>query len=438
MLDRRILALGLVSLLPAACGSTEAGESGSDAITYREHVLPIVAEHCVTCHTAGAIAPFALDEIDSARTWGAAAVAAVEARTMPPFGVNNDGSCNTFADAHWLEQDEIDTLRAWVDGGMPEGDPELPMPEPPVPDTLDLANVVEVSTPEYTPVAQTLSAEAADDYQCFIVELDQDRDRYLVGFEVVPGNDDIVHHVLGFKVNPNLFGNGDTMQVLDDASPDQLGWDCLGAAGDDVIVEGVPVTWAPGIGATLFPTGTGIPMRSDDVLVVQMHYHLGNGNALDSTQIRLAYADTVERPATQVLWDPFLYSSIFGDPTPLTPGLPSVTYSWDESFRTMTMRDDAALDLWSVLPHMHQRGRKMSIELEHAVDGSRSCAAEVDRYDFDWQRAYFYEEPLRITADDRLHVTCDWDTTADVEPVMPGFGTEAEMCLVGVYVAAPT
>lgn len=91
------------------------------------------------------------------------------------------------------------------------------------------------------------------------------------------------------------------------------------------------------------------------------------------------------------------------------------------------------IEILGLIPHMHKRGRRMSIELQTA-DGLQ-CGADVDRWDFDWQRAYFFEQPLAATLDDRLHVTCEWDTTDTTTPVMPGFGTDDEMCLVGVMFA---
>jgi hypothetical protein len=87
-----------------------------------------------------------------------------------------------------------------------------------------------------------------------------------------------------------------------------------------------------------------------------------------------------------------------------------------------------------VLPHMHQRGRRMSIDFD--VAGSEVCGADVDRYDFDWQRAYFLETPIPMSLADSIRVTCDWDTRSDSAPVLPGFGTADEMCLVGLFVVA--
>jgi hypothetical protein len=40
-----------------------------------------------------------------------------------------------------------------------------------------------------------------------------------------------------------------------------------------------------------------------------------------------------------------------------------------------------------------------------------------------------------MTMDDRIAVECTWDTRDATAPVGPGFGTDDEMCLVGLYIA---
>jgi hypothetical protein len=426
--------VAFASLTLIACNENSddgADEGAEPRVTYYDDVLPIVADHCVTCHSEGGLAPFVIDDYEQAREWATSISAAASARTMPPWGVDNSGSCNEFTDARWLEEEEIAVLEQWVQDGLLEGEPRDPI-EPPAPAVLTGNQIVDVDTPLYTPVPET-DGGGLEDYQCFLLDMGQDTDRYLVGFDVIPGNDRTVHHVLGFKVNPGIFNNADTMQALDDASPDQIGWDCFGAAGENVFVEGVPVTWAPGTGATMFPEGTGIPLLADDVLVVQMHYNLTNETGDDSTKIRLSFADEVERPAVQVLWDPFLYASVLGSPEYIEPGKESVTYEWAETISTMTNITDAdSVEVWGLLPHMHKRGRTMTIDFE--TDAGMACGARVDRWDFDWQQGYFLEQPLVVGVDQQMHVSCNWNTMGDTMPVAGGFGTKDEMCLVGLYV----
>jgi hypothetical protein len=47
---------------------------------------------------------------------------------------------------------------------------------------------------------------------------------------------------------------------------------------------------------------------------------------------------------------------------------------------------------------------------------------------------YFYQQPLVVDGADTLHVTCTYDTTDATEPVLPGWGTQNEMCLMGLFV----
>ena len=78
------------------------------------------------------------------------------------------------------------------------------------------------------------------------------------------------------------------------------------------------------------------------------------------------------------------------------------------------------------------------LHLEHAAPQGGApadeCLLSIPRWDFDWQRAYFYEQPITASLEDVMKVTCEWSTLEDEVPVRPGFGTGDEMCLVGLMV----
>ena len=93
----------------------------------------------------------------------------------------------------------------------------------------------------------------------------------------------------------------------------------------------------------------------------------------------------------------------------------------------------SAIEVIGVFPHMHLTGRKLSASIENG--GASSCIADVPRYNFDWQRLYLYSDPLRVTAADRISVTCEFDTSGRTEPTSAGFASLDEMCsfiLLGV------
>lgn len=53
---------------------------------------------------------------------------------------------------------------------------------------------------------------------------------------------------------------------------------------------------------------------------------------------------------------------------------------------------------------------------------------------FGGQLYYFYAEPLPLTPKSTLRITCDYDTQSAKTPVLPGWGTQNEMCLAGLFV----
>jgi hypothetical protein len=407
-------------------------------IAFYDDVAPILAAHCNGCHREGGVAPFALDTYADASMWAAPVLSAIQQRTMPPFTANNDGSCQTFADARWLEDDEIDAIASWIDAGLPEGDASLGVPEPPDPPVLTGPGVESFSTPElYVPKTGIIPGAVEDDYRCFLVDPELETDKYLVGFQILPGDERLVHHVLVFNVDPTRAGNADIMSALDEESPDEPGWPCFGAAGDGVWVEGVPITWAPGTGATHFPGGAGVRLGAGQQLVVQVHYNLAQveeGTSAPPTGLALELADEVERRAHVALADGYLLT-LFGEPAMLPPGEAAASFSYDVQLAqipNMTTEFDE-VEVLGLLPHMHTRGARMHVSFD--VEGESVCGVDVDRWDFDWQQTFFYEQPLAMRMTDMMHVTCEWNTEGESEPIGPSLGTDGEMCLVGVMVA---
>ena len=52
----------------------------------------------------------------------------------------------------------------------------------------------------YTPSAPT--GYGTDDYRCFLLDPELDQDAWITGSNVLPGNTDVVHHVILFRVPP--------------------------------------------------------------------------------------------------------------------------------------------------------------------------------------------------------------------------------------------
>lgn len=410
-------------------------------LTFWQDVAPILYDRCVGCHQAGGIAPFRLDTYADAQAWADASAAAVQARTMPPYLVTADGSCGEFHGSRALPDDEIAAIVAWAGAGAPEGEPRDDLAAPPPPHFDD---GLDVATPEFTPQIAGGPLAEFDEYRCFLVDPDLDRDVFITGHDVLPGNPALVHHVLVMPVDPARVVDGgktnaEVMQAMDDESPDRPGWPCFSQAGEGVAIENTPVTWAPGMGAVEFPADTGVRLAQSHKLVVQMHYNMHDQSLIgqsDATTVRLRLADEVARPAYVDNFDGFIATLFDPEPATLAPDQATVQYSWTAPLGEWLVAPSGleSMTLHGIFPHMHERGRRWTIELLDAADAA-TCAGEVRRWDFDWQLYYFYEQPLTIGPTTRVRVTCEYDTTGIEQPIAPGWGTQNEMCTAGLYLA---
>jgi hypothetical protein len=440
--------------IPTGATGVDPGADSAVAPTFYEHVLPLFEQNCLGCHVDDGIGPMRLDDYASAKTYATAIQAATDSREMPPYLVTNDGSCGDFANSPHLSETELQTIRDWVAAGSPEGTPR----DVEVPPSSALPDTYEISSPNFSPVAGGGALDAHDDYRCFVIDPPV-VGKFITGYQVLPGNAKIVHHVVvnlvdmeGPSEYPATDGgvvtNADVIAALDAQDPDVEGYRCYGLAGDGVRVDSVPAVWAPGQATVHYPNEAGIPMLSNHKLVVQIHYNLvdhENVGSSDQTKIRFDIEEPEDVPNIGVYLptDPLLNTLLSGgDPDVLPPGEASTKYIWEQSFEELGI-GIPEFQLWGLFPHMHETGNKYTVELLRAGqqdDGGASapqCEAQVNQWDFHWQHLYFYREGQVVTPQDKIRVTCDYDTSKRTEPTLPGWGTENEMCFLGLFVTVP-
>lgn len=433
------LLLGLVGCANDDDPKEPNGEESS-ALTYWDDMAPLFAEHCVACHQAGGIGPFRLDDYASAKQHAAEIQVATASRAMPPWGATSDGSCQTFEGSLALSDEQIAQIGQWISGGAREGEPRtIDVPARP-----KLDGDVVYETPKF--VAEAVGGELAahDEYRCFLFDSGVTEDTFITAYEVTAGAPEIVHHSILWLVDPDAPDsegagtNLERMQALDDESPDRPGWPCFSAAGEGVEVSSNPVVWAPGQGVVAYPAHSGAPLRAKDKAVIQIHYNLADVQGLeDQTRITLRTQplSELENIALFPLVDPFLDSIRNSKPEQLAPGKSSVKFSWQRSIPQIGLSGVPELRLRGVMPHMHELGHKYRMNLVNG--GTEACGIDVQSWDFHWQRMYFYEQPIPLTEQDAIQVTCDFDTSSKSSPVLPGWGTQNEMCLATLFVTVP-
>ena len=107
------LLLGAVITASATIAST---------VTYYRDVLPILQNHCQTCHRPGQMAPISFLTYKETRPWAEAMKHVVLSQKMPPWFGGTEYV--PVADHSKLKLNEIDTIVRWVDEGAPAGNPK--------------------------------------------------------------------------------------------------------------------------------------------------------------------------------------------------------------------------------------------------------------------------------------------------------------------------
>lgn len=406
----------LFACLLFACGTDVAPTDEPDAPTgepvFYGQVQKILNENCVSCHSEDPdrLAPFALVSYQDAKTAATDFPMAYDVmnRIMPPFYADQSGDCNSFLDAHWLDDDELDTLVSWINGDQLEGDPANSIAPPPPPGGLpQVDRIVDLGEPF------TVDTAEPDSFICFVVD-ELGTDAFVIGAHVKPGNLTVAHHVILYSLDAAAEADVLARQAAAGGGPYRCDGGPTQAGGAKFLVG-----WVPGNEATVFPAGTGLRVDGARKLVVQMHYNVANSDGQpDDTTIELDLADSVATPAQMVR---------ISGAVDLPPGDPDATATG-----TVTLPGGVpSARVWGGAVHMHQRGTAAKM----IVDNDDRCVMDLVNWSFHWQHFYWLEEPVQLGGGDTVRLTCRYDTTGDTQPVGFCEGTECEMCITYAYVS---
>lgn len=429
-------ALAIAALL-AGCGDDGANPTGDGAttggndaaLTYFRDVKPILDAKCVGCHQPGAIAPFDFTDPQTVVSVREAIGNAVTAGTMPPWPPA-DG-CTEYLGDRSLDAGQIETIAAWVDSGGALGDPTdegQPLPTGPA-YGLSRVDHTLTMTSAYTPGPQP------DDYRCFVIDWPTDTQTFVTGLRLSAGEPRLVHHAIVYVTGPD---EAEAVQALADADAEP-GYDCFGGPGAAAGWLGV---WVPGAVGGDFPATTGVRVEPGSKVVLQIHYAANPEGLSDQTSVDISVAPQVGREAWIQPWmDPAWFA-----PEGLTIA------AGDPAARVSTALDPAffigggePLTMHTAGLHMHLLGTQGRLAIERA-DGAQECLLEIPRWDFSWQGAYALAEPKVLQLGDRIRIECQWDNSAENQPLIDGQpttptdtvwgeGTLDEMCLGAFYLS---
>src|SRR5215467_1768430 len=123
-----VKSLSSILWLVAFLGSNNALTGEPPSITFYKDVLPILEQHCQSCHRPKEIAPFSLVTYAQTKNWAGAIRADVQTRKMPPWFA--DPCCGHFSNNPSLSEKQVQAVVDWVADGMPAGNPSASPTEP--------------------------------------------------------------------------------------------------------------------------------------------------------------------------------------------------------------------------------------------------------------------------------------------------------------------
>ena len=332
--------------------------------TFSKDIAPIFQEKCEACHRPDSIAPMSLRTFQESRPWARAIKARVDARQMPPWHIDKTVGVQEFKNDRSLTDDQIATIARWVDSGAPEGDPkDMPKAkEWPAGQMWTYAAMFGQKEPDLIIRSTTWTQKKGlnDTWWKPVVPTGLTEPRWVRAIEVRPGT------VKGRKITHHA--NSDLIQ-------DEPGE--VTQAGPGRFME-----WAVGKEGEIMRPNSGKLMLPGSRIVWDIHYSATRDEDItDVVEMGIYFYPKGQEPKYR---QHLLRMGRTGDGA---IDIPPNSITTSETYYPLKQ----AARIESFQPHMHLRGKAMSLEAI-LPGGQTVILSHVDQFTFNWHSAYVYAD----------------------------------------------
>lgn len=368
------------------CRITAAPQPKSDAaLTYYEHIAPLMAKHCTDCHQADTAAPFGLQTYDEVAGNAEMIAEVVADRRMPPwYAASQHGA---FANSREMPAEDREAIIAWVRGGaLPgktghkatavatsiaadEGDGAA---KPASGDTF--ANRKwSIGEPDLVLTALAefdVPAEGYVDYRYAVLPKLFAQDMWFEAAEVLPDNPRVVHHC-NLGLIP-IGGNGRNAKLVTGYVP-----------------GGGPMELGQGVAGKI-PAGS----------MLGLQVHLTTTGKPEKCRIRVGFRFPRDRVAKELR-----YVELASHRFKIPPHAPHHQLS-----ASRTVSHDVTA--YGMFAHMHVRGKDVTFRA-HAPESAPEVMLMIPNYSFDWQLPYYLPRGAKkYPAGTRFEAVAHFDNSA--------------------------
>ena len=355
-------------ILSTAFATFLAGSVQAQDITYSRDIAPILQEKCVTCHNPEGIGPMPLQSYQQVSPFAALIKDRTSKRIMPPWHIDTTTGIQEFKNDASLSDEQIATISAWVENGAPEGNPEH-LPAPIEISSGSAWQLTEQLGPPDLIIKSTpfdVIANGQDQWWTPDVPFEgMEKDRWLRAAEFKPSyplGKKVVHH--GHAV---LVPEGETRQVA-------------------LARYGVGKSWE------IYPDGTGMKVPANGHIAWNLHYFpVGAEGEDDVVEVGLWFYDEGFTPELETAGEAmFRVDGLNGMARGQDIVIPPHGYQVLQGTHVL----DAPAVIHSYRPHLHMRGKVMTMEAI-LPDGRKEVLSQVNKYNHNWQISYLYADDAK-------------------------------------------
>lgn len=377
----------ILSLLLLSAAALQA----ADAITFTEHIAPLVYANCASCHRPGEAAPFSLLTFDDVKKRATLIAAVTKARYMPPWHAEHD--YGQFADERRLSDAQIAMIAEWVKQGMPEGDRAKMPAIPQFPQGWHLGKpdlIIEM------PEEFEIPASGPDVFRNFSIPLNLTEDKWIRAIEFRPTARTAAHHALFANI-----AEGSTKRY--EGTDGRPGFGGMGTVGVNPNGGNLGLGgWAVGGTPVFLPDGLAMKLPKANDFLLQMHFHPTGKVEKEKALVGFYFADRAPERKLIALGAPVLFG--IGSGIDIAPG-----------DKTFAIRDSFVLPVdvrvYGTGAHAHYLGREMRAAAT-LPDGSTRPLLHISDWDFNWQEQYNYKDSFVLPKGTRIDASITYDNSA--------------------------
>jgi len=357
-------------------------------VTFDRDIAPIVYQYCSACHRPGEAGPFPLLSYQDVRKHGRQIAAVTQTRFMPPW-LPEPGELK-FADERRLSDEQIATIRAWVDQGMLEGKASDLPAKPKFVEGWQLGQpdlILKAEKPYMLP------ATGSDTYWNFILPVPVHETRWVRAVEIRPGDKRLVHHA---NVLVDRYESARRVEKVKGS----------GFGGMEIRIDSEVfdpdshfLFWKPGTVASNEPDGMALRMDKGTDLVLNTHLQPSGKQEPIQPSIGIYFTD---QAAT-------LHPMLLQMQNDAALDIPA-------GEKNFVVTDEFILpidvDLLAIYPHAHYLGKDMEATAL-LPDGTSKTLIHIKRWDLNWQAVYRYAKPVFLPKDTVVKMRYVYDNSEE-------------------------